>query len=531
MPTPQKSHYYILGAGIAGLATAAYLIRDGSVSGDHITILDAGGQPGGSLDAAPTSNHSYRMRGFRMFEDKVYSCTLDLMSFIPIPETPKISLQQDFADFNAEVRTNSHSRLLRAGSPIDARPLQLTLRDRLALLWFLANSERSLGSKTIADYFSSRFFTSDFWYEFATTFSFQPWHSVAEFRRYILRFLQDAPVIDTASCIRSTRYNQYDSLISPLHQWLEQQGVHFQMNATVTNIRFAHTGDTVSASTISYLHNEAHQTLELTITDKLFVTLGSMADNSSYGSMSTAPQPVPAKQAASWNLWEAIATQHDSFGNPAAFSGHTDQSHWVSFTMTFSNPLFFELMEKLTHNTPGTDGLVTITDSNWLLTVSLPNQPHFKNQPKDITVAWGYGLFPDAIGNFVQKPMHQCSGEEIMQELLAHLKFAERQPQVQDEILNSVQCIPSLLPYITSQFFPRSPGDRPHVVPAGATNFAFLGQFVEIPEDIVFTVEYSVRSAQMAVYKLLNIPKQPTPIYHGKHNLAVIINAIRTAFR
>ena len=39
---------------------------------------------------------------------------------------------------------------------------------------------------------------------------------------------------------------------------------------------------------------------------------------------------------------------------------------------------------------------------------------------------------------------------------------------------------------------PRKPGDRPEVIPDGAVNFAFLGQFAEVPHDCVFTVEYSV---------------------------------------
>jgi myosin-crossreactive antigen len=64
------------------------------------------------------------------------------------------------------------------------------------------------------------------------------------------------------------------------------------------------------------------------------------------------------------------------------------------------------------------------------------------------------------------------------------------------------------MPFITSQFMPRVKGDRPDVVTAGAKNFAFIGQFCEIPDDVVFTVEYSVRSALMAVYTLLDIKKE-----------------------
>ena len=52
---------------------------------------------------------------------------------------------------------------------------------------------------------------------------------------------------------------------------------------------------------------------------------------------------------------------------------------------------------------------------------------------------------------------------------------------------------------------PRDYGDRPLPVPKNSKNFAFVSQFVEIPEDVVFTVEYSIRVVQMAVYELLGI--------------------------
>ena len=80
------------------------------------------------------------------------------------------------------------------------------------------------------------------------------------------------------------------------------------------------------------------------------------------------------------------------------------------------------------------------------------------------------------------------------------------------------------MPYMTSQFLIRQEGDRPQVVPDGSTNLAFIGQFCEIKDDVVFTVEYSVRSAQMAVYKLLKIDKEPPAIYQGQRDLPIFID-------
>jgi oleate hydratase len=79
-----------------------------------------------------------------------------------------------------------------------------------------------------------------------------------------------------------------------------------------------------------------------------------------------------------------------------------------------------------------------------------------------------------------------------------------------------------MMPFITSQFMPRAHGDRPQVIPAGWSNLAFVGQFVELPEDVVFTVEYSIRSAQTAAYALLGLKRSPPPVYQGKYDPRVL---------
>jgi oleate hydratase len=181
-------------------------------------------------------------------------------------------------------------------------------------------------------------------------------------------------------------------------------------------------------------------------------------------------------------------------------------------------------MEELTGNTPGTGALVTLKESNWLLSVVLAYQPHFLNQPTDVTVFWGYGLFVEKEGNYVKKKMSECTGEEILVELLSHLRFQDDTQR----IIDTSTCIPCMMPYITSQFLTRAKGDRPQVVPERASNLAFLGQFAEVPEDVVFTVEYSVRTAQTAVYTLLGLEKKPLPMYEGQYDLRVLVNALKT---
>ncbi|MEK7462935.1 MAG: oleate hydratase, partial [Patescibacteria group bacterium] len=201
-----------------------------------------------------------------------------------------------------------------------------------------------------------------------------------------------------------------------------------------------------------------------------------------------------------------------------------NESTWESFTATFQNTMFFKLVEKITGNQAGSGGYITLKNSNWLLSIVLPRQPHFINQPDNAYVCWGYGLFSDKKGNYITKKMSECAGEEILIELCQHLGFKKEMPL----ILKTSNCIPCLMPYITSQFLPRKKGDRPSVAPERLSNMAFIGQFCEIPEEISFTVEYSVRSAQLAVISLLKLNKKATPIYKGQYNLKVLYNTLKT---
>jgi oleate hydratase len=169
----------------------------------------------------------------------------------------------------------------------------------------------------------------------------------------------------------------------------------------------------------------------------------------------------------------------------------------------------------------GEGGLITFLDSGWLMSIVLPHEPHFIGQPDNINVFWGYGLFVEKPGDFVKNPMSACTGKDIMVELLGHLRIEAGA----DRIVDSSVCIPCMMPFITSQFLRRERGDRPQVVPEGWTNLAFVGQFCELPDDFVFTVEYSVRSAEAAVYSLLGLKREPPSIYKGWYDPRVLYRA------
>ena len=74
--------------------------------------------------------------------------------------------------------------------------------------------------------------------------------------------------------------------------------------------------------------------------------------------------------------------------------------------------------------------------------------------------------------------MDQCTGQEILEELLRHLQFSNTAA-----IMKSSICIPCNLPYMNNIWLPRRSGDRPQVVPEGVTNLGLIGQYVELPQD------------------------------------------------
>lgn len=524
----QERKAYLIGGGIASLSAAVYLIKDGGLDGRNINILEETDDLGGSLDGKGSADDGYITRGGRMFSEEVYNCTFDLLSNIPKEKGSIKTLLDDFKEFNKDVHVKAGARLVEKGKIIDSTDLGLSIIDRVGLLNLLSLPESFFEGGKIDDYFSANFFKTNFWFMWATTFAFQPWHSIVEFKRYLLRFIQEFPRIHTMTGVRHTRYNQYDSIIYPTSEWLKERGVNFIKNCHVSDIKFAHAGEDrdLQVEKIVCSTNDRKDDINIGDNDLVFFTNGSMTTNSTLGSTKEAPKTNDSEPTDSWALWKKLARNHQYFGRPHAFMADINKMKWESFSVTLRDKKFIDLIKKFSGNEPGTGGIITFKDSNWLLSVAIPNQPHFPNQPDDVYFFGIYGLTPDKEGNFVQKNMSECSGEEILIETCNLLGLSTDIP----EILKNATIIPCMLPYITSQFMPRKKRDRPEVLPKGTRNFAFIGQFVEVHDEIVFTVEQSVRSAMIAVYGLLGIQKEIPPIYKGIYDPEVMIAFSKALF-
>ena len=120
-------------------------------------------------------------------------------------------------------------------------------------------------------------------------------------------------------------------------------------------------------------------------------------------------------------------------------------------------------------------------------------------------------------GDFVKKPMQDCTGEEITQEWLYHLGVPV--DEIPELAATGAKSVPVMMPYVTSFFMPRQAGDRPQVAPAGSVNFAFTGQFAETTRDCIFTTEYSVRTAMEATRQLLDIERGVPEVFNSTYDV------------
>ena len=400
---PENSKVYLIGSGIASLASATYLMKDAGVLGKNIHILEQDDIPGGALDGSGDPENGFVIRGGRMHEEH-FVCYWDLLSNVPSYDDPSISVKVESFEFNSRYVSHAQARLLKDGKIMDLSSFGLSLKDQADLLRLTFASEGSLDTVRIEDWFEKEFFETNYWYLWATMFAFQKWSSVAAMRRYMKRFIHLLDGMPKLSGIMRTKYNQYHSVVLPLKRYLQERGVHFDMQTQVIDIDFNHLADKITATVVHTVNKNGNkEKILLGENDYVFVTNGSITESTANGSWTKAPVLKDKSTSGAWMLWEKIATKDKAFGNPGVFSNNIDLQKWYSYTATLIDDTFHDYMEEFSGNLNGTGGLVTMTDSNWLMSIVVARQPHFPNQPKDVKVFWGYGLFPDREGNYVKK--------------------------------------------------------------------------------------------------------------------------------
>ena len=525
-----KKSAYIVGSGLAALSAACFLVRDGQMKGKNIHILEKDPIPGGACDGYLYDGLGYVMRGGREM-DNHFECMWDLFHSIPSIETEGVSVLDEYYWLNKEDPNYSLMRatMNRGEDAHTDRKFSISDKGAMEIMKLFFTPDEDLYDKKITDYFSDEVLNSNFWLYWRTMFAFENWHSALEMKLYIKRFIHHIGGLPDFTALRFTKYNQYESMILPMIEYLKKHDVQFHYGTKVENVQFEISEYKKIAKNIIITKDGEESSIDLTENDLVFITNGGCVENSSMGSQNTpAEMNTEIKPGGGWDLWRKIAEQDKEFGNPDKFCFDPELTNWMSATVTTLDDKIPPYIEKICRRDPFsgkvvTGGIVTVKDSNWLLSWTFNRQPQFRSQPKNQLVGWIYGLFSDKPGNYVKKTMRECTGKEICMEWLYHLGVPEN--QIEELAEKSANTIPVMMPYIDAFFMPRNGTDRPKVVPNKAVNFAFLGQFAETERDTIFTTEYSIRTAMVAVYTLLNVDRGVPEVWGSTYDIRDLLNA------
>lgn len=541
----------MIGAGLANMAAAVYLIQEGHWQGDHITFYGAdlhGANDGGPTtdftseywnEAHPMDNTTgYVARGGRMLNYRTYVDLMDLLDRVPSVTEPGMTAAEDTRDFDAHHRTYDKARLLQGGKGIiDGGKLGLNNKDRVLLSKLVMMPDRDetkLDNVSIAEYFKDdpHMFQTNFWYMWETTFAFRTQSSAQELRRYMHQMIYEFTQIEHLVGVNRTRYNQFESLMLPLIKYLEGQGVTFVDNRIVTDWDFATSAlqDQIMVTGIHVKDVASGDEEVVAIDDETAVifTNGSITDSATMGDYDT-PAPENMEYGVSAALWKKATEHFYNLGTPDKFFNDRKSSEWVSFTLTTKNHLLLNEITRITTQVPGnalnsflsTTPITPLGHKDVNMSIVVHHQPHFTTQKPNESVIWGYFLYPRRTGEFVHKPYIKMTGKEMAQELIGQLAKVDPGPNniktKEDAIMASiVNNIPVYMPYASALFNNRAKTDRPEVIPEHSTNLAFTGEFVEQPYQMIFTEQSAVRSGEIAAYHFAGISEDhlvETPRY------------------
>ena len=529
-----KKRAYIIGTGLAGLSAAFYLVRDAQMKGENIHLLEKLDLAGGSCDGRKDVTKGFYMRGGREM-DNHFECMWDMFRSVPSIEDSNVSVLDEYYWLN---KHDPNYSLCRATTNCgeDAHTDKLFKLDKesaMALSKLFITPEEKLENKKISDVLPESFWKTNFWLYWQTMFAFQKWSSALEMKRYLCRYVHHIDGLPDFSALRFTKYNQYESMILPLVNYLQEHGVKIDYGIDVKNVIIENQSCKKIAKQIIYENNGKEKIISLTEDDLVFITNGCCTDTSCYGDQNNAPDLSIIKNGygESWDMWKNIAIQASDgeFGNPDKFCSDVEKTNWMSATIAVSDERIIKYIMNICKRDPRkgrvtTGGIVTVKDSvkNWYLSWTINRQPQFKAQDKNTVLVWVYALNTNKEGNFMKKPIRLCTGKEVCEEWLYHIGFPKDEIEKYADKCNTTTCY---MPYINAFFQPRKKNDRPLVVPKDAINFAFLGQFAETPRDTIFTTEYSIRTGMEAVYTLLNVDRAVPEVWGSKYDVRELLKA------
>ncbi|KAJ6102766.1 hypothetical protein N7486_005193 [Penicillium sp. IBT 16267x] len=510
--TAENTEAWILGSGTAPLASALYLVKDAKIPPSKIHVLDK------HISLEEATYHKGDSRdGYDQFAGclpvPVGSLMKELLAMIPSATAEGKSVLDEIETAEAKrllTKGNDHTCFLAQKSGafehIPLESLNLGYRHRKTLIFFLLKREKYLIGKQIRDVFPESFFESSFWTAWSVQFGFQAWHCAAEFKRALRQYLPEFQSLSILSCLDITGYYQFESLYLPIYFFLRSCDVDFQFGIELKNIEMTQTNNQQTITGLDLIQDGFKLHKSLGRDDIVVTTLGSTISGSETGTNENPPlwQSIAADDMLdqNWSSWLDLGNKHPDVGNPYNFCTRQSESMLESFTITTEDLSFYETLQALLRCTSEAGAFVFIEGSAWKINLCIPSQPVFSDQPRHIRVLWGFAHSPYSAGNFVKKPMLQCSGTDIMTELLGHLKIGN------ESAMPHTITIPRAMPRMSAILLTRAPRDRPQIVPQTFSNLGLIGQFVEVPRFSSVDISYGIHTAKIAVSRLMGLQTQ-----------------------
>ena len=521
---------YIVGSGLAALAAACFLVRDGQMPGDHIHILEAMDIAGGACDGIQDPTRGYIMRGGREMENH-FECLWDLFRSIPSLETPGASVLDEFYWLNKHDPNYSLCRATvnRGQDAHTDGKFNLSQKACMEIVKLFMTKDEDLYDKTIEDVFDDEVFNSTFWLYWRTMFAFENWHSALEMKLYFQRFIHHIAGLPDFSALKFTRYNQYESLILPMQKYLEQAGVDFQFGTEVTNVLFDIREGKKVATAIECKVHGTEKGILLTENDLVFVTNGSCTEGTIYGDQDHAPNgDAEVRTSGCWNLWKNIAKQDPAFGHPEKVllrCGQDQLGIGHHHDAGRQNPaLYHQHLPAGSPQRPG--GHRRHRQLPGLrLAAQLDHQPPGTVQRPGPRKGLCLGV----------RPLHRCAGQ-LRQKAHAgmHRPRNHRGMALPPGCAGSghsgtgrLQC--GLCAHHDALYHGllHAPcqGGPPRRHPRRLRELCLPGQFAETPRDTVFTTEYSVRTAMEAVYGLLGVDRGVPEVWGSVYDIRALLDS------
>lgn len=496
---------YILGGGMSALASALYLTRDCGFTPANVHVLTEGVYDHGN------SATGYICRRGKIINEKNSPNFFDLIQEVRSLDISDFTICDEILNmYSARGALRPITFIDNDGNVTDISKIRIDKANRRNIIRLMRENKDILVSVPLSEIFGEDFFGSEFWKLVSATYGFSRSSNAYEFVNAI------ALMDETLSGTIPSDFDRSEEIIEPLRAHLEELGVDVVSGASVTDIDF----EDGHAEAIHYSDNGVRKTVYLNEDDICILPTDELADCETLGSFD---ESAPREFGAPYALWERLADKHPSFKNPAALFDGSDKNMSEEFTVTLSNHLLPELIDEVTCGALGVDGVIVLDNSSWKITVSAVPPSHFKDLSDETAVLWGTATRFDRNGEYVTKPMTDCSGAEILYELVSCLNLVEAWEDIRETVVNVIPCHRR---YDKAYLAPVA--SKLEIIPTGISNIAVSGDFVS-GSGSVFTEEFIVTTAKTAAYRLLGSKKR---IYRsGKSSASAVKRALRKQFK